>query len=86
MMRGYFIFRQGQSFLALILLIGGIVSLIGVTFAFLSGAFVDSSFGYQSSAIAEATAISGAEDALLQFPRSGKHHGDHNDHVRFDFY
>src|SRR5580658_10262785 len=61
---------KGQSFLALVLLIGGIVAVIGVTIAFFSSSFVDSSYGYQASASAETAATSGAEDALLQLDRN----------------
>jgi hypothetical protein len=62
--------RKGQSFLALVFLIGGIVAVVGVTIAFFASSFVDSGFGYQASASAEAAATSGAEDALLQLDRN----------------
>lgn len=61
---------KGQSFLALVLLIGGIVALAGFAVAFFASSFVDSSYGYQASAEAEAAAMSGAEDALLQLDRN----------------
>lgn len=61
---------KGQSFLALVFLIGGIVAVVGVTIAFFASSFVDSGFGYQASATAEAAATSGAEDALLQLDRN----------------
>ncbi len=62
--------RSGQSFLVLILLIGGMVAVIGVLLAFFAGALVDSSSGYQASVTAQAAAISGAQDALLQLDRN----------------
>jgi uncharacterized protein (UPF0333 family) len=62
--------RKGQAFLALILLIGGVVAMIGITIAFLAGSFVDSGFGYQAEAQAAGAATSGAEDALLQLDRN----------------
>jgi hypothetical protein len=61
---------KGQSFLALVFLIGGIVALAGLAIAFFASSFVDSGFGYQASAAAEAAATSGAEDALLQLDRN----------------
>jgi hypothetical protein len=63
-------FRKGQSFLALIILIGAIVAAIGVTIAFWAGTFVNIGFGYQTSAQAQAAASSGAEDALLKLDRN----------------
>jgi hypothetical protein len=62
---------KGQAFLALIFLIGGIVILVGVTLAFLVNSYVDTTYGYQALVSAQAVAISGAEDALLQFNRNG---------------
>ena len=61
---------KGQSFLALVILIGGIVAVIGVTLVFLSNTFVDSGYGFQASVVANAAAASGAEDALLQLDRN----------------
>ena len=62
--------HNGQSLLALVILIGSVVAIIGITLAFLASSFVDSSYGYQASALAEAAATSGAEDALLQLDRN----------------
>ena len=61
--------NRGQTFLALVFLIGGIVLLIGFTLAFLANSFIDTGYGYQASVQAEAVAISGVEDALLQLDR-----------------
>lgn len=61
--------RSGQSFLVLILLIGGMVAVIGVLLAFFAGSLVDSGYGYQASVTAQAAATSGAEDALLRLDR-----------------
>ena len=62
--------NRGQAFLALILLIGGIAVLVGLTLAPLVSSFVDTGYGYQSSVQAEAVANSGVEDALLQISRN----------------
>lgn len=62
--------RSGQSFLSLVLLIGAIIAMIGVTIALFANAFVDSGYGYQASAQAEVVATSGAEDALIQLDRN----------------
>ena len=60
---------KGQSFLATVLLIGLVIIAIGVTLLFLVNSSIDVSYGYQASVQAEATATSGAEDALLQLNR-----------------
>jgi hypothetical protein len=62
--------NRGQTFLALVLLIGGIVVFIGLTLAFLASSFIDTGYGYQASVQAEAIAASGAQDALLQLDRN----------------
>src|ERR1700722_7333974 len=49
---------------------GVIVAIIGVTLAFVSASFINSSYGYQSSAMALGAATSGAEDALLLLYRN----------------
>jgi UDP-N-acetylmuramyl pentapeptide phosphotransferase/UDP-N-acetylglucosamine-1-phosphate transferase len=51
-------------------MIGGVIILVGVTLAFLVSSFVDTSYGYQAVQQAEATAVAGAEDALLQLDRN----------------
>lgn len=61
--------KRGQTFLALIFLIGGIIVLIGLTIAFFVSSFVDTGYGYRASVQAEAVAASGAQDALLRLDR-----------------
>ena len=61
---------QGQTFLALIFLIGGAVVAIGLTLAFFASSFIDTGYGYRSAVQAEAVATSGAQDALLQLNRN----------------
>ncbi len=63
------VMRPGQAFLSLVILIGVIVVLIGVTLAFLATSFVDTGYGYQASVQAEAVATSGAQDGLLRLDR-----------------
>lgn len=60
----------GQSFLALILLVGIIVVAVGVTLAFLATSAVNNIYAYKAAARAQAVAQSGAEDALLQLARN----------------
>lgn len=62
--------RQGQGLLTVTLLIGLIVSAIGVTLAFLAGSLANQGYAYKASAQAEAAATSGASDALLQLNRN----------------
>lgn len=62
--------NRGQTFLALIFLIGGMVVLVGLTLAFVANSFIDTGYGYQASVQAEAIATSGAEDALLRLDRN----------------
>src|SRR5665213_3801651 len=62
--------RSGQSFLVLVFLIGGMVAIVGVMIALFANSFVNTGFGYQTSALAEAAATSGAQDALLQLDRN----------------
>jgi len=61
--------KRGQTFLALVFLIGGVVILIGLTLVFLANTFVDTGYGYQASIQAEAVAASGVRDALLLLGR-----------------
>ena len=60
----------GQSFLGIVILIGGIVITVGAILAFLASSLVDTTYGYKASAIAEATANAGVQDALLQLDRN----------------
>ncbi len=63
--------RSGQAFLALTLLISAIVIIVGATIAFITIAFIDSSYGLQAAAQANAAALSGLEDATLNLERYG---------------
>ncbi|MDE2019358.1 MAG: hypothetical protein KGJ13_03350 [Patescibacteria group bacterium] len=63
--------RSGQAFLALTLLISAIVIVVGATIAFITIAFIDSSYGLQAAGQANAAALSGVEDAALNLERYG---------------
>ncbi len=60
----------GQAALSFVFLIGIIIALIGVTLAFLTMSFLNSSYGFQASQQALAVASGGAEDALLRLVRN----------------
>ena len=62
--------NRGQAFLALVLLVGGAMTLIGLTLAFIATSFIDTGYGYQAITQAQSTATSGAQDALLQLDRN----------------
>lgn len=62
--------RLGQTFLALVFLIGGIITFAGITLAFLATSFIDSGYGFNASVNAEAAAASGAQDAMIQLQRN----------------
>jgi hypothetical protein len=63
-------YTQGQSLLALVILIGAIIVIIGATLSFSATAFLTSSYGFQKAGVAEAAANAGAQDALLQLDRN----------------
>jgi len=71
MSRSLFRERSGQAILALTFLIGGIIVLTGVTLAFLVSSVLNATYGYRSAEIAQAAAVAGVEDALMQLDRSG---------------
>jgi hypothetical protein len=62
--------KGGQAFLVLVILIGGIISFIGILLAFVANSFVDTGYGQSDSVAAEAAAASGAQDGLLQVDRN----------------
>lgn len=64
--------RRGQSLLALVMLIGGIILAAGTALALVTASFVGSGYGYQASEQAEGVATAGAEDALLQLARNNQ--------------
>lgn len=63
--------KSGQSFLALVVLIGAIVAVVGVLVAFLANSLVDTGYGLAAAAKADSIANSGVQDALLKFDRNG---------------
>lgn len=62
--------RSGQTALALIFVIGGIIVLLGTTLAFLTLSFLNSTYGFQASNRAAALAKGGVDDAALQLLRN----------------
>jgi len=63
-------FRKGQTFLAVVLFIGGIVMVAGLLIAFFAASSLDAGYGVAAAFSAESTATAGAEDALLQLDRN----------------
>lgn len=61
---------KGQAFLALVIFIGGIVTVAGLLIAFFASSAVDTGYGVAASFTAESAATAGAEDALLQLDRN----------------
>ena len=66
-------FYKGQSFLALVFFIGGILSISAILIASLALSNVDTGYGIAASFRAEAVATAGAEDGLLQIDRQGSY-------------
>jgi hypothetical protein len=62
--------NKGQAFLGLVILIGGIISMVGILIAFLASSLIDTGYGLKASLAADAAATSGAQDALLQLDRN----------------
>lgn len=65
----YLLPTRGQTALALIFVIGGIIVLFGATLAFLTLSFLNSTYGFQASNRATALARGGVDDAMLQLLR-----------------
>ncbi|MGD1003598.1 MAG: hypothetical protein ABR884_03445 [Minisyncoccia bacterium] len=64
--------NEGQSFLALVIFIGGIVAVAGLLIAFFAVSLVDTGYGVAAAYSAESTATAGAEDGLLQLDRNAQ--------------
>ncbi len=62
--------RGGQTFLALVFLIGGLIATVAITFAILSVSFAGQTYAFQSATVAEAAATAGVEDAQVQLIRN----------------
>jgi hypothetical protein len=60
---------RAQAALSVVLLIGGILILVGLSITFLANSFVNSSYGYKLAQQAQAVATGGAYDALMQLSR-----------------
>ena len=62
--------HRGQTFLALVLLIGGIIVTAGILIAFFALSSEDTGYGVAAETSAESAATAGAEDGLLQLDRN----------------
>ena len=62
--------REGQTALSFVFILGVTLVLIGITLAILTISFLNSTAGFQASQRALAAATSGADDALLQLVRN----------------
>ena len=62
--------REGQAVLALVFLIGGIITLIGLTLASLATSFIGSTSGFETAEKVQAVTTGGAYDALLRLSRA----------------
>ena len=61
--------NRGQTALALVFVIGGIIVLFGTTLAFLAFSFLNSTYGFQAANRASALARGGVDDAMLHLLR-----------------
>ena len=66
-------FRRGQAFLGIVIIIGGIIAVIAISFAILISSFSASSYGFRTSQTAEAVANAGVQDAVLQLERNSSY-------------
>ena len=64
--------NKGQTFLALVIFIGGIIAVAGLLIAFFAASSVDTEYGVAAEFNAEAAATAGAEDGLLQLDRNAQ--------------
>lgn len=60
----------GQAVISFVFLIGSIVVITGITLAVLASSFLNSTYGFQLAERAQAVALSGVEDALVQLNRN----------------
>lgn len=61
--------RIGQAVLSLVFIIGGIITVIGLTLAILANTIINSTSGFQAVERSQAAAVSGANDALMRLSR-----------------
>ena len=54
----------------MVIFVGGIMVIVGITMAVITATFIDAGYGIQASNAAEAAATAGAEDAYLQLVRN----------------
>ena len=61
---------MGQAALSMVLLIGGILVLVGLSLIFLSNSFLNFTQGYRLAQRAQTVAASGVQDAMIQLVRN----------------
>lgn len=66
-------FKKGQTFLAVVLFIGGIVTVAGLLIAFFALTSINTGYGVAAAFNAESAATAGAEDGLLQLDRNAQY-------------
>ncbi len=62
--------RRAQAVLSLVFLIGGIITFVSVTLAFITLSFINASSGFEKANRALAVAAAGTSDALLRLTRN----------------
>lgn len=62
--------RYGQAVLALVLIIGGIITVVGLTLASLAISFIGSTSSFEAAEKAQTVSVGGIEDALLRLSRA----------------
>ncbi len=75
--------RNGQTALSLVLLIGGVIVIVGITLAFLVLNFIYSSYGSRDINKAAQLALAGVQDAALKISRN-KDLGDPGCEFRYE--
>ena len=66
---------DGQAILSLVFLIGSIVTLLGITMAFLANSLINITGGFRAAEQAQSVAVSGAYDALMRLSRAKEFSG-----------
>ncbi len=62
--------RSGQAALITTFIVGATVIFAGITMSFLATSFLQATYGFESATLANAAAMAGIQDALLQLTRN----------------
>ncbi len=68
--KGVLSVAAGQAIIALVLFIGGIITVLALAIAFLTNSFINTTAGFQAAEKAQAVATAGAQDALTRLNRN----------------